>query len=71
MESHAALQGLLWIKSNKTIPLSITTLVKPHGIPYCAIIECVLDFIELLIHGWPEDGLLEVETCSHPTCILI
>jgi hypothetical protein len=22
--------------------------------------------IELLINGWPEDGPLEAETCSHP-----
>jgi hypothetical protein len=22
--------------------------------------------IELLINGWPEDGLLDAETCSHP-----
>jgi hypothetical protein len=22
--------------------------------------------IDLLTNGWPEDGLLEAETCSHP-----
>jgi hypothetical protein len=26
----------------------------------------VLDLIELLINGWPEDGLFETETCGHP-----
>jgi DNA-directed RNA polymerase subunit N (RpoN/RPB10) len=45
--------------------LSITNLVKPHGIPQCASISHVLDLIELLFNGWPEDGLLEAETCSH------
>jgi hypothetical protein len=22
--------------------------------------------IDEIIHGWPEDGFLEAETCSHP-----
>jgi hypothetical protein len=25
-----------------------------------------LDLIDLLTNGWPEDGLLEAETFSHP-----
>jgi hypothetical protein len=29
----------------------------------------VLDLIEMLINGWPEDGLLEAETCSHPNSV--
>jgi hypothetical protein len=36
-------------------------------------VKCVrldpVDWIELLIHGRPEDGLLEAETCSHPRCV--
>jgi hypothetical protein len=46
--------------------LFLTILVKPYGIPQCATITYVMDLIELLINGWPEDGLLEAETCSHP-----
>jgi hypothetical protein len=26
--------------------------------------------IELLINGWPEDGLLEAETCSNPHSVI-
>jgi hypothetical protein len=32
-------------------------------------ISYVLDLIELLINGWPEDGLLQAETCSHPNSV--
>jgi hypothetical protein len=31
-----------------------------------ASIPYVLHLFGLLINGWPEDGLLKVETCSHP-----
>jgi hypothetical protein len=46
--------------------LSIKILVKPHGIPWCAGISYGLDLMDLLTTGWPEDDLLEAETCSHP-----
>jgi hypothetical protein len=42
--------------------LSIANLVKPQGIPQYASISSVLHLIELLINGWPEDGLLEAKT---------
>jgi hypothetical protein len=46
--------------------LFITILVKPRAIPQCVSILYVTDLIELLMNGWPEDGLLEAETCSYP-----
>jgi hypothetical protein len=46
--------------------LFITEILKP-----CAV-RCVLTFhiywilIDGTVHGLPEDGFLEAETCSHP-----
>jgi hypothetical protein len=37
------------------IPCSL----KPHGISQCASISYVLDLIELLFNGWPDDGHLK------------
>jgi hypothetical protein len=37
---------------------------ETHGVPWCASMSYVLDLIELLINGWSEDGLLEIEICS-------
>jgi hypothetical protein len=33
------------------------------------VIDCV-NFVNILINGWPEDGLLEAKTCSHPQYLL-
>jgi hypothetical protein len=70
MGSYAALQGWLWFthQSNFYCILFITILVKSHGIPQHANVSYtrIIDLIELLINGWPEDGLLEAETCSNP-----
>jgi hypothetical protein len=37
--------------------LFIPILVKPQGIPQCASVSYVIDLTELLINGWPDDGL--------------
>jgi hypothetical protein len=37
----------------------VTDFVKPHGIQSCASISYVLDLIELLFNGRPDDGLLK------------
>jgi hypothetical protein len=60
---------VLLYKNKFYLILPITTLIKPHRIPQCAGTLYVLDLIELLINWWPEDGLLEAETCSQPNSV--
>jgi hypothetical protein len=51
---------------NNLIKSKTHEMLAHYEIPQCTSISYVLDLIELLFNGWPEVGLLEGETCSHP-----